>query len=84
MKVMQINAVYGVGSTGVIVEDLHNLSLQNGIESYVSYSTTNRNPDEIKNGYVIGKNLGKKIHAVLSRLGGKQAYFSSFATKKFI
>ncbi len=84
MKVMQINAVYGVGSTGVIVEDLHNLSLQNGIESYVSYSTTNKNPDEIKNGYVIGKNLGKKIHAVLSRLGGKQAYFSSFATKKLI
>lgn len=84
MRVMQINAVYGVGSTGVIVEDLHNLALENGIESYVSYSTTNKNPDEIKNGYVIGKNLGKKIHAVLSRLGGKQAYFSSFATKKLI
>ena len=81
---MQINAVYGVGSTGVIVEDLHNISLENGIESYVSYSTTNKNPDEIKNGYVIGKTLGKKIHAVLSRLGGKQAYFSSFATKKLI
>lgn len=84
MKVMQINAVYGVGSTGVIVEDLHNLALENGIESYVSYSTTNRSPDEIKNGYVIGKNLGKKIHAVLSRVGGKQAYFSSLATKKLI
>ena len=84
MKVMQVNAVYGVGSTGVIVEDLHNISLQNGIESYVSYSTTNKNPDDIKNGYIIGKTAGKKIHAVLSRLGGKQAYFSSFATKKFI
>ena len=81
---MQINAVYGVGSTGVIVEDLHNISLENGIESYVSYSTTNKNPDEIKNGYVIGKTLGKKIHAVLSRVGGKQAYFSSLATKKLI
>ncbi|MBQ8184087.1 MAG: glycosyltransferase [Clostridia bacterium] len=84
MKVMQINAVYGVGSTGVIVEDLHNLSLKNGIESYVSYSTTNKSPDEIKNGYVIGGTLGKKIHAVLSRIGGKQAYFSTFATKKLI
>ncbi len=84
MRVMQINAVYGVGSTGVIVEDLHNLSLKNGIESYVSYSTTNKNPAEIKNGYVIGDTLGKKIHAVLSRVGGKQAYFSSFATKKLI
>ena len=84
MKVMQINAVYGVGSTGVIVEDLHNLSFKNGIDSYVSYSTTNKNPDEIKNGYVIGDTFGKKIHALLSRIGGKQAYFSSFATKKLI
>ena len=84
MKVMQINAVYGVGSTGVIVEDLHNLSLKNGIESYVSYSTTNKNPEDIKNGYVIGGTLGKKIHAVFSRIGGKQAYFSSYATKKLI
>ncbi len=84
MKVMQINAVYGVGSTGVIVEDLHNLSLKNGIESYVSYSTTNKSPDEIENGYVIGDTFGKKIHALLSRIGGKQAYFSSFATKKLI
>lgn len=84
MKVMQINAVYGVGSTGIIVEDLHNLSLKNGIESFISYSTTNKNPEEIKNGYVIGGTLGKKIHAVLSRMGGKQAYFSSFATKKLI
>ncbi|MBO5066586.1 MAG: glycosyltransferase [Clostridia bacterium] len=84
MKVMQINAVYGVGSTGVIVEDIHNLSLKNGIEAFVSYSTTNKNPADIKNGYVIGDTLGKKIHALLSRIGGKQAYFSSFATKKLI
>ncbi len=84
MKVMQINAVYGVGSTGVIVEDIHNLSLKNGIESYVSYSTTNKNPAEIKNGYVIGDTLGKKTHALLSRMGGKQAYFSTFATRKLI
>lgn len=84
MKVMQINAVYGVGSTGVIVEDLHNIAFKNGMESYVSYSTTSKNPSEIKNGYVIGGILGKKMHAVLCRIGGKQAYFSSFATRKFI
>lgn len=84
MKVMQINAVYGVGSTGVIVEDLHNLALQNGIDSYVSYSSTNKNVDEIKNGYQIGSTLGKKIHALFCRINGKQGYYSSFATKKLI
>lgn len=84
MKVMQINAVYGVGSTGVIVEDLHNLALQNGIDSYVSYSSTNKNADEIKNGYQIGNEVGKKIHALLCRIGGKQGYYSFFSTKKLI
>ena len=81
---MQINAVYGIGSTGVIVEDLHNLALQNGIDSYVSYSSTNKNADEIKNGYQIGNELSKKIHALLCRIGGKQGYYSFYSTKKLI
>lgn len=84
MKVLHINAVYGVGSTGVIVEDIHKLSMENGIESYVAYSTTRKNPSEIQNGYVIGKNLGKKAHALLCRINGKQAYFSRGATKGLI
>lgn len=84
MKVMQINAVYGVGSTGIIVEDIHNLSLQSGIDSYVSYSTSPKSSSDIKNSYIIGDRLGKKIHAVLCRVGGKQAYFSRNATRKLI
>ena len=84
MRVLHINAVYGVGSTGVIMEDIHKLSMENGIESYVAYSTTRKKADEITNGYVIGKVLGKKLHAVLCRINGKQAYFSSIATKKLL
>ena len=78
MRVLQVNAVYGVGSTGVIVEDIHKLCIEKGIESYVAYSTTNRS--EVPNGYRIGNNLGKKIHALFSRINGKQAYFSRNAT----
>ena len=84
MKVMQINAVYGNGSTGVIVKDIHELSLNHGIDSYVAYSTSKIQQRDIKNGYVIGEKLGKKVHATLSRIGGKQAYFSRSATKKLI
>ncbi len=84
MKVMQINAVYGVGSTGVIVEDLHNFSFENGIDSYVSYSTSPKCPSEISNGYKIGLVFGKKIHALFCRVGGKQGYFSFLDTKKLI
>ncbi len=82
MRVLQVNAVYGVGSTGVIVEDIHKLSIEKGIESYVAYSTTNKS--EVPNGYKIGNNLGKKIHALFSRMNGKQAYFSRNATRQFI
>ena len=82
MRVLQVNAVYGVGSTGVIVEDIHKLSIEKGIESYVAYSTTNK--CKVPNGYKIGNNLGKKIHALFSRINGMQAYFSRYATRQFI
>lgn len=82
MRVLQVNAVYGVGSTGVIVEDIHKLSIEKGIESYVAYSATNKS--KVPNGYRIGNNLGKKIHALFSRINGMQAYFSRNATREFL
>lgn len=84
MKLLQINAVYGYGSTGVIVKDIHEMCLESGIDSYVAYSTSSDNDINIKNGYKIGNVLGKKIHALLGRINGQQAYFSSFATRKFL
>lgn len=84
MKVLQINAVYGVGSTGVIVRDIHEMCMKKGIESYVAYSTSNVSLEEIKNGYQIGNALDKKLHAILCRINGKQAYFSRGSTKKLI
>ena len=84
MKVLQINAVYGVGSTGVIVRDIHELCLENKIESFVAYSTANVPSESIINGYQIGNTLDKKLHALLCRINGKQAYFSRGATKNLI
>ncbi len=84
MKVLQVNAVYGVGSTGIIVEDIHKLSLSKGIESFVAYSTSLYSPEDIINGYKIGKKSGKKFHGLLCRINGMQGYFSRFSTLKFI
>ena len=84
MKIVGVNATYNVGSTGTIMADIHNLLLDNGYESYVAYSTASLKESEIKNGYKIGGVFGKKVHALLSRIGGKQGYYSSFATRKFI
>ncbi len=84
MKLLQINAVYGYGSTGVIVKTIHELALSKGIQSYVAYSKTCTPEKDIINGYKIGNYFGNKLHALLYRIGGKQAYFSRFSTLKLL
>ncbi|MBQ4510328.1 MAG: glycosyltransferase [Clostridia bacterium] len=84
MKVLHINAVYHYGSTGMIVEDIHNLSLEKGIDSYVVYSTSSKSENRISNPYQMGKSFPKKLHALLSRINGRQGYFSKNSTKKLL
>ena len=84
MRILLVNGVYGYASTGTIVRDIQNLCEQQGIQCYVAYSMTNLPTDELHNTYRIGTTLEKKIHAILCRINGKQAYFSHFATCKFI
>ena len=82
MRVLQVNAVYGHGSTGTIVRDIEQLCFKSGIECYVA------SPDpkvrDAKHGYVIGNTLDHKLHAILSRLHGKQGYFSHLPTKRLL
>lgn len=81
MKILQINAVYGFGSTGIITKDIDNLLQKEGHESFVAYQTA-LNPSE--KSYKIGNKLDWKLHALYSRVFGKQAYASRGATKKLI
>ena len=37
MRILQINSVYGYGSTGKIVNKIHHELLDNGYESFVIY-----------------------------------------------
>lgn len=82
MRILEINAVYGHGSTGTIVRDIEHLCFDSGIECYVA------SPDpkvrEAKHGYVIGNTLDHKLHALLSRIHGKQAYFSHIPTRNLL
>ncbi|UKI39495.1 MAG: glycosyltransferase [Alistipes putredinis] len=82
MKVLQINAVYGQGSTGTIVRDIERLCEQNGIECYVA--SPDQKVCEAKRHYVIGNWVDHKAHAIFSRIYGKQAYYSHIPTKKFL
>lgn len=84
MRVLLVNGVYGFASTGIIVHDIQSLCEKQGIECHVAFSESNIPLNEIHNSYKIGSVFGKKIHALLCRINGKQGYFSYIATKRFI
>lgn len=78
MKVLQINAIYENFSTGRTTKELHESMQSKGIESFVACRDL---ASLSENGYKIGNILDWKLHALLSRITGKQGYFSHFATK---
>ena len=82
MKIVQINAVYGVGSTGKTTKELHKKLIEQGHESFVFWSTKCSSNEEGL--YRIHSFFGSKLHAVLSRLLLLQGFCSYFSTKKAI
>ncbi|MBQ8146294.1 MAG: glycosyltransferase [Clostridia bacterium] len=81
MRVLQINAVYGFGSTGLIAQDISKMLVDSGNESFVAYQKANVIPE---NSYKVGNNLDWKYHAVHTRVFGKQGYASRGETKKLL
>ena len=82
MKVLQINAVNAVASTGRNAFELSEYLIDNNHNSIVAYS---KGPIVCsENEYKIGTDFDTKLHGLLSRVTGKQGYFSNKATKKLI
>lgn len=81
MKVLQINAVLGFDSTGIIVSDIGNTLEENGHEAYYAYQ---RALGAHKNAISVGNKLDKTWHALWTRVTGKQGYASKRSTKKLI
>lgn len=81
MKVVQINAVYQFSSTGRTTMEMHQSFINRGIDSYV-FCTNYHSPKEQV--YIIGNKLDYKLHAINSRVFGRQGYFSYYATKQMI
>lgn len=82
IKVMQINASYGIGSTGEIVRHIDHMLVKNGYESICVYSQKrNKIP---QNGYQMCNIVDEKIHALMTRIEGRQAYGSRIQTKKLL
>ncbi len=80
MKVLQINAVSVISSTGRICSELSDYLNNNGHEGYIAYSAG----IPYSKGYRIGSRLDTKLHGLYSRVFGTQAYFSKNATRKLL
>jgi len=80
MKVLQINAVYGTGSTGHIVQDIHTQLLSEGHDSHVMWAIQCVGADDPARFHRIGNDLDHKLHALLRRVDGSQGFHSKCAT----
>lgn len=81
MKVVQINAVCGIGSTGIIAKEISLILNKHNIENYIFYAS---GASDYKRSERISNDMDMKVHAFLSHLTGKQAYFSRHSTKKLL
>lgn len=82
MKVLQINSVCGVGSTGRIATDLYKVLEEQGHSCKIAYGRENapEGIDTIK----IGTNFDNYLHVFKTRMFDEHGFGSVSATKKFI
>jgi glycosyltransferase involved in cell wall biosynthesis len=82
MKVLQINVNVNSGSTGRIAEDLGELLIANGHESFIAYG---RGIGKSKSKLIkIGNVVDIYVHGVYTLLADKHGFASKCATKKLI
>ena len=82
MKVLQINSVCGVGSTGRVATDLYKVLEEQGHECVIAYGRGTA-PEGIKT-IKIGTDFNNYMHVAKTRLFDKHGFGSTKATKEFI
>lgn len=82
MKILQINSVCGIGSTGRIATDLHDALIKEGHESWIAYGR--KEPKNCDSAIRIGQDLDVYSHALLTRIFDNHGFGSKKATLEFI
>ncbi len=84
MKVLQINSVCGIRSTGRICTDIAEILERHGHQCKIAYGRETVPEKHQKYAVRIGSNLGIKVDGLLTRLFDNAGFHSVPATKKFI
>lgn len=82
MKIVQVNTVYGTGSTGKIVASLYQMAHAEGHDAYVAYGRGSIPPDI--QGYKIGNYLDFLSHVFVNFFFGKSGFGSKIVTRRFL
>lgn len=82
MKILQINAVNKIASTGRTTSEMAAFLRNAGHSCVVAYSVGPQENSAWE--YQIGSKTDAKMHGLLSRVSGKQGYFSKGATRKLL
>lgn len=83
MRILQINSRYEYASTGKAAKELNDALKEAGIETYIACAEWLEVNDR-DNIFKIGSYVDRRLHALFSRVTGKQGHFSYFATKKLL
>ena len=82
MKALQINSVCGIGSTGRIATDIHEILIKQGHESYIAFGRGL--PKNCDAAIRIGSKYDNYVHAALTRVLDRHGLGSKKATQEFI
>ncbi|MBO5889414.1 MAG: glycosyl transferase, partial [Clostridia bacterium] len=84
MKILMINSVCGVGSTGRICTDLCDTLEKNGHEVKIAYGRGEAPLNYKENSYKIGSDFLVKLNGLKARLFDNEGFNAKSATKKFL
>ncbi len=84
MKILQINTVYGTGSTGKIARDIHDLCAEHGISCLSGYRCKEPDTAILADSISISSRLDSRIHGRLARYTMLKGCFSRRKTARFL
>ena len=85
MKLLLINSVCGITSTGRIVKDIYEAFVKEGNSAKIAYGERSYDNDETDLEIIpIGSKADNYFHAIMTRITDKHGLFSIMATKRFI
>ena len=84
MKILMINVVCGIRSTGRICTDLAEMLEQKGHKVKIAYGRESVPPQYQKYAVRIGNDIDCKMHGIATRVFDRHGFASKNSTKKFL